>query len=140
MKVQSSGVGQGVFPAPPHLSTLQMATSQQEAALVSLPPRDCVCSFLLHLAEVVSMLLDSSPEVVTVCVRPLVLACQLGRMEMVEILLEAGMDPNMVDDRSGTSPLHEAMRFYREDIAKLLLSFGANPDSENRQNEVGGGG
>ena len=83
------------------------------------------------------MLLDSSPEVVTVCVRPLVLACQLGRMEMVEILLEAGMDPNMVDDRSGTSPLHEAMRFYREDIAKLLLSFGANPDSENRQNEVG---
>ena len=86
------------------------------------------------------MLLDSSPEVVTVCVRPLVLACQLGRMEMVEILLEAGMDPNMADDRSGTSPLHEAMRFYREDIAKLLLSFGANPDSENRQNEVGGGG
>lgn len=83
------------------------------------------------------MLLDSNPEVVTACVRPLVLACQLGRMEMVEILLEAGMDPNMVDDRSGTSPLHEAMRFYREDIAKLLLSFGASPDSENRQNEVG---
>ena len=50
MKVQGSGVGQGVFPASPHLSTSQISTSQQEAALglfttkglcVLLPPPSC---------------------------------------------------------------------------------------------------
>ena len=82
------------------------------------------------------MLIDSQPEVVMTSVRPLILACQSGRTEVAEILLEAGMDPNLVGNISGTSPLHEAMRFYREDIAKLLLRFGADPDRENRQNEV----
>ena len=82
------------------------------------------------------MLLDSNPEVVSVSVRPLVLACQSGRMEVVEILLEAGMKPNAVEDTSGTSPLHEAVRFFRQEIAKLLLEFGADPDNENKLKEV----
>ena len=83
------------------------------------------------------MLIDFSPHVVMVSVRPLILACQSGRTEVAEILLEAGMDPNAMEDRSGTSPLHEAVRFFRQEIARLLLQFGADPDSENRQNEVG---
>ena len=119
-----------------HLALCLSSTKGLCVLLCLPPPPPPPPLSLLHPPDVVSMLIDSHPQVVMMSVRPLILACQSGRVEVAEILLEAGMDPNLVGDKSGTSPLHEAMRFYREDIAKLLLKFGADPDRENRQNEV----
>lgn len=46
---------------------------------------------------------------------------------MVKLLLEAGAEPNIVNDR-GWSPLHQACYSNQSDLAKLLLAAGAAVD------------
>ncbi|XP_065909173.1 uncharacterized protein [Dysidea avara] len=81
--------------------------------------------------EAVSLLIDSDVNVIQDCAHALVEACRNGRKEVVETFLESGADPNCVDERTGTSPLHEAVRFFRLYVAELLLQFGAKPGVTN---------
>lgn len=60
-----------------------------------------------------------------------------GRCEIVEILMEAGMDPNCFDGSSGSCPLHEAVRFFRKEVIRVLLEFGADPWQKSANDEVG---
>ena len=55
---------------------------------------------------------------------PLSLACDTNKMDMVEIMLDSGMDPNELfsEGENGKSPLHRAQTV---DIAKLLVEHGA---------------
>lgn len=60
-----------------------------------------------------------------------------GRREIIETLLEAGMDPNCFDGATGSCPLHEAVRYFRKDVAAVLLEFGAHPSQTSANGEVG---
>ena len=91
---------------------------------------------IIHCTDVVSMLVDSAPEVLQLA-HPLIEACIAGRTEVAEIFLEAGMDPNRLDDRTGSYPLQEAIRYFRINIVQLLLEFGAHSELANRKEEVG---
>jgi len=56
---------------------------------------------------------------------PLHIASQQNKLEMCQILLQHGANPN-IQNKLGFSPLHLAAREGREDIIKLLLSRGAD--------------
>lgn len=53
-------------------------------------------------------------------------AVDQGEASVLELLLTAGMDPN-VRDSQGDTPLHIAVRRNSPDIARLLLAAGADP-------------
>ena len=55
-----------------------------------------------------------------------------GGMEAVEILMEAGADPN-VGDFSGRTPLAEAAIYGKEEEARTLIDMGARADNEQMQ-------
>jgi ankyrin repeat protein len=57
---------------------------------------------------------------------PLHWAAVSGALEVVELLVEAGADPNF-QDASGRSPLHWAARLNRTDVVRALLEAGADP-------------
>lgn len=70
--------------------------------------------------------------------RPLQVACREGDIEKVEILLEYGADPNLLDETVKSTPLLFALlsgKPDRFDIAMLLLKSGANPNYINSRNE-----
>lgn len=54
-------------------------------------------------------------------------AAQLGDLRTVELLLRAGVDVNQVGDMGNTA-LHYAKS---EEVASLLLAYGASPDVTN---------
>ncbi len=56
---------------------------------------------------------------------PLMLASGLGNPQMVELLLTAGADVSILDNRMGASALHKAAQSGVVDVAKLLLQRGA---------------
>ncbi|RDD43795.1 Ankyrin repeat and sterile alpha motif domain-containing protein 1B [Trichoplax sp. H2] len=85
--------------------------------------------------EIVSLLLDHQPKLIS-STYSLIEASKTGRTAIVEILLDAGMDPNLDDSLTGTCALHEAIRYYRTDIARLLLEFGADPNHKNWKGQV----
>lgn len=64
-------------------------------------------------------------------VTPLTLAVQRGNLEIVEILLDAGADPNKGNGHwwiwDGTPPLCFAGLGHHQEIFELLLARGANP-------------
>jgi ankyrin repeat protein len=51
-----------------------------------------------------------------------------GNFEMVETLLDAGVGINMVGEKDGTTALGTAVDFGYFEVAKLLLSRGADPN------------
>ncbi|CAI5727446.1 unnamed protein product [Peronospora destructor] len=57
---------------------------------------------------------------------PLHWAAVGGALEVVNLLLEAGADPNFQDAR-GRSPLHWAARLNKTDVVRSLLEGGADP-------------
>ncbi|KAL4101499.1 hypothetical protein PRIC1_005251 [Phytophthora ramorum] len=57
---------------------------------------------------------------------PLHWAAISGSLEAVNLLLEAGADPNF-QDAGGRSPLHWAARLNRTDVVRSLLQAGADP-------------
>jgi hypothetical protein len=70
------------------------------------------------------------------------IAIETGRLEMLEALLDAGVDPNVAEgeriqdgDRvlyqPGYVPLHYAARAGRKDMVDLLIARGAAPDAED---------
>lgn len=66
---------------------------------------------------------------------PLHAAVQEGRVEAVKLLLEAGADPNKVDNH-GNGPLWTAVltapQSARAELIAVLLAAGADPDRKNR--------
>lgn len=65
-------------------------------------------------------------------VSPLHLACLLGKKEIVEWLLAAGIDVNTADRRIGLTPLFYAAQKGDVKLAKLLLQHGADPLAKDR--------
>ncbi len=70
--------------------------------------------------------------------RPLVAAAARGRLEMVQLLLEAGA-PVDATDRDGNTALWKAVYKYDDEsserdgrVIDLLLDAGADPDKQNR--------
>ncbi|KAE8996754.1 hypothetical protein PR003_g19669 [Phytophthora rubi] len=57
---------------------------------------------------------------------PLHWAAVSGALEVVDLLLEAGADPNF-QDAQGRSPLHWAARLNKADVARSLIQAGADP-------------
>ncbi|KAJ0172637.1 hypothetical protein K1T71_011776 [Dendrolimus kikuchii] len=64
---------------------------------------------------------------------PLHLASRNNHVMVVEILLEAGVYPN-IKTSEGTA-LHEAARYGRDSVAKVLLQRGADPNIRNNMNK-----
>ena len=63
---------------------------------------------------------------------PLSVAARLGRLEMVEWLLETGADPDFVpEEGDGHTPLHEAAEQNRAEVVRRLLEAGANVAAQN---------
>lgn len=84
--------------------------------------------------EAVSLLVDAEPDTLRQT-KSIIEASKNGRRDVVEILLEEGMDPNCFDGTSGSCPLHEACRFFRKDVAKVLLEFGAECHQKSANDE-----
>jgi ankyrin repeat protein len=55
----------------------------------------------------------------------LLIAIREGHLGIVKILLEAGADPNLIDEDSGITPLISAVRGQYIEIIRLLLQAGA---------------
>jgi ankyrin repeat protein len=58
----------------------------------------------------------------------MMLAAQLGRVEGVRVLLDAGEDPNRYNPKDGhahTTPLHQAAMAGHEEVVRLLVERGA---------------
>ncbi|XP_013000327.1 ankyrin repeat and SOCS box protein 9 [Cavia porcellus] len=62
---------------------------------------------------------------------PLYLACEKQQLACVKKLLESGADVNQGKDLD--SPLHVAARMYSEELACLLMDFGANIQARNAE-------
>jgi hypothetical protein len=65
---------------------------------------------------------------------PLTWGAEMGSIESVRKLLEAGADPNRVEI-DGWSPLHWAVRNGHLQVARLLLEHGARVTRQDRTNE-----
>lgn len=63
--------------------------------------------------------------------KALLVAVQEGHLGVVELLLEHGADINSIDDR-GYGPLEYALRWNRLDVARLLLTRGADVPHHSR--------
>lgn len=59
-----------------------------------------------------------------------------NRSQEVKGLLEAGADPNGVEDSHGITPLHFAAIFNSPESAKLLITAGANPNAEDLEGQT----
>lgn len=55
----------------------------------------------------------------------------VGQIEWVNLLLNDGADPNLVEKDEGNTALHTAVEAKRSDIVRLLLDRGANPNAQN---------
>ena len=62
---------------------------------------------------------------------PLMLAAALARPYLVRVLLKAGADPNVIDDRTGNSALHLAAMGGSADVAGQLIACGAFLNLQN---------
>ncbi|KAL3853669.1 hypothetical protein ACJMK2_017192 [Sinanodonta woodiana] len=84
--------------------------------------------------EAVSILLDHDP-IIRLNTRALVEASIRGHCEIVQLLLDYGVDPNKMDVVKRTLALIEGVRFIRFTVAEILLKYGAQPEMKNTQNE-----
>jgi len=60
-------------------------------------------------------------------------ASEEERSQLLEFLLENGVDINGLDERAGFSPLHTAVLDNNLEVAKLLLLHGANPLTKDKK-------
>ena len=60
------------------------------------------------------------------------LALRMGNQPIIKLLLDAGADPNGVDE-FGWTPLHTAAGGKQTEMMELLLDHGANPNKASNQ-------
>lgn len=66
---------------------------------------------------------------------PLVMAARYNRLEMLKLLLDAGVNPNLANAR-GERPLAMAAKYNQIEALGLLLAASANPDLTNAEGET----
>lgn len=106
-----------------HGSLLAVRTLLQKGARMTLP----VAAALDSVADVRRLLRTSSKHERHMA---LAIASQIGWLEVVRVLLDAGEAPNRynpIGGHSHTTPLHQAGLIGNEALVRLLLEHGANP-------------
>ncbi|CAG11498.1 unnamed protein product, partial [Tetraodon nigroviridis] len=56
----------------------------------------------------------------------------MGSTSVAQVLLDHAADPNVADRSTGARPLHDAARSGFLDTVRLLVLFGANPDTRDQ--------
>lgn len=69
------------------------------------------------------------------CTSPLHLVCDRNQPELLELLLDLGLSPN-VRDNNGNTPLHYATRQKGNSLAKILIKKNANIEAKNHKDET----
>ncbi|KAI1115069.1 ankyrin repeat-containing domain protein [Nemania sp. NC0429] len=84
--------------------------------------------------EVAKYLLSKNASLNNTAISPLHLTCRGTKLESIKLLVEAGMDVNKVDDRTGETPLyaHLAMGRANLEVVQYLIASGADV------NKIGG--
>lgn len=85
--------------------------------------------------DAVSVLMDNNNSLKS-NVLAIIEASIRGYTEIIQLLLDFGVNPNGISEEKQTGPLHEATRFLRIDAAKTLLEYGANSKLQNPKNET----
>ncbi len=87
--------------------------------------------------ETVSWLLSkgAKPDGLDSDETPLIVTSQLGHTDICKTLLDAGANPNFIDELDET-PLFKACAGGHLEVIKLLLSAGADPNYTNDLNET----
>ncbi|XP_022236159.1 ankyrin repeat and SAM domain-containing protein 1A-like, partial [Limulus polyphemus] len=75
--------------------------------------------------DAVALLLDYEPSF-RKANRAFVGACIRGHKDIVQLMLDHGMDPSHVDPDLGTSGFHESCRYLRYDVTALLIQYGGD--------------
>lgn len=65
---------------------------------------------------------------------PLAIAAQRGYLNIMKRLLQAGADPNLIDQKTGLTPLKLAASWGQTEAAKLLLKRGADVNFQGPMN------
>ncbi|KAL7299436.1 hypothetical protein TKK_0007679 [Trichogramma kaykai] len=63
-------------------------------------------------------------------------ACQYGDKDIVKRFLDAGLDPNCIWTKTGDTPLHLILDWYKMETIELLLSRGADPGLANAKGDT----
>ena len=64
----------------------------------------------------------------------LMLACQEGNMEVINVLLNAGADINIVDTKGLTWIHHAVVRGGNKETLQAIINYGANVNATNKEN------
>lgn len=63
-------------------------------------------------------------------------ASKEDKSQLLEFLLEKGVDVNRLDKRAGISPLHTAILDNNFEVAEFLLRHGANPSIKDKKRNL----
>ncbi|XP_062604816.1 uncharacterized protein LOC134266613 [Saccostrea cucullata] len=85
--------------------------------------------------DLVSCLMDSDSSL-TGNTSAIVEAAIRGHTDIVQLLLDFGVNPNCINPDRKTCALHEATRFLRVNVVEELLKYGADPGKENAKQET----
>ncbi|CAB0044840.1 unnamed protein product [Trichogramma brassicae] len=61
------------------------------------------------------------------------IACTYGCVDAVKKFLELGQDPNLLEEKTGDSPLHFALQKRNNAVVELLLRAGSDPNLTNKK-------
>ncbi len=82
---------------------------------------------------------DSMEELNNQGIAAIHLAAQNGHKGMLRVMIEKGVDVNLMEDapaESGTTPLHVACKYGQWEIVKLLMAAGADDTLKNAKGET----
>lgn len=110
-----------------HGSLLAVRALLDHGARTTLP----VAAALNNVGEVRQLLVGANKHERHIA---LAMASQIGWIDVVRVLLDAGEDPNRynpIGGHSHTTPLHQAALIGNEPLVRLFLEFGADPNTRD---------